>query len=92
MTERELHEGIKKIQNKYSNILFEYEEEIDTYCRVVDAVEMKLGTNKGDSIKTCEMVLDGKINASGINVSKYEDHKVLSVNYREKDFDQIFKE
>ena len=72
------------IKNGYYTMDILDEEEIDTYCRVVDAVEMKLGTNKGDSIKTCEMVLDGKINASGINVSKYEDHKVLSVNYREK--------
>ena len=71
------------IKNGYYTMDIFDEEEIDTYCKVVDAVEMKLGTNKGDSIKTCEMVLDGKINASGINVSKYEGHKVLSVNYRE---------
>ena len=55
----------------------------DTYCKIVDAVQMKLGAERGASIETCKMVLDGKINASGINVSSYENHKTLNVNNRE---------
>ncbi len=72
------------IKNGYYTMDIVDEDDIEEYCKIVDAVEMKLGFTKGESIKTCEMVLEGKINASGINVTKYEGHKILSVNNREK--------
>lgn len=80
------------IDNKYNiyiksgyylmNIRTEQDEE--AYCKVVDAVEMHLGYSKGESLDTCHMIVDGIIDIGGISIKRYDNYKVLSVNYKEK--------
>jgi hypothetical protein len=56
----------------------------DTYCKIVDAVEMNLGLEKGQSIETCTKTLDGTINLWRINVEVNDSYKLLTVDNTEK--------
>ena len=60
------------------------EEDEEEYCKIVDAVEMHLGYSKGESLETCHMIVDGIIDIGGISISKYDNYKVLTVNYKDK--------
>lgn len=58
--------------------------EENEYCRIVDAIEMSLGSEEGESLETCKKTLDGSINMGGINVEFYDTYKILSVKANEK--------
>ena len=64
------------------NIKDERSEEF--YCKIVDAIEMSFGTDKGEAIETCKETLDGAINLGGISVEFFDNYKVLTVNMNEK--------
>lgn len=57
--------------------------DLDVYCQIVDAIEIKLGAQKGDSLKTCELTYNGLINTGGINVEEHDNYKILTVNNKE---------
>lgn len=72
------------VKSGYYSMNVRNEDDEDVYCKVVDAVEMHLGHQKGASIETCEMTIDGIIDIGGISVTDYKNYKTLSVNYKEK--------
>lgn len=72
------------IKSGYYLMNIRNEKDEEEYCHIVDAVEMHLGYSKGESLETCHMTLDGIIDIGGISVTKYDNYKVLTVNYKEK--------
>lgn len=71
------------IKNGYYMMNIKDVKDEDVYCKIVDAVEMSFGVEKGKSIETCEKTLDGNLNMGGINVEFFETYKVLTVNSEE---------
>ena len=59
------------------------DKDLEVYCQIVDAIEIKLGAQKGSSLKTCELTYNGLINTGGINVEEHDNYKILTVNNRE---------
>lgn len=54
------------------------------YCQIVDAVEVSLGGEKGESITTCMETLNGSIEIGGISAEIYDTYKILTVKSNEK--------
>lgn len=72
------------VKSGYYSMNIKNNEEREVYCNVVDAVEMHLGHQKGDSIETCNMTIDGIIDIGGISITDYKNYQTLSVNYKDK--------
>jgi len=68
------------IKNGYYSMTIKNLKLESDYCRIVDAIEVSLGTKAGKSIETCEKTLDGSINLGGISADLYDTYKVLTVN------------
>lgn len=71
------------IKNGYYSMTIKNLKLESDYCRIVDAIEVSLGTQAGKSIETCEKTLAGKINLGGISADLYDTYKVLTVNSEE---------
>ncbi len=51
----------------------------ETYCQIVDAIEMNLGAKEGASLETCRETLRGSIDLGGISAEIFDNYKVLTV-------------
>lgn len=59
------------------------EKDEETYCKIVDAIEISLGSLPTASLDTCHGTLDGTFSLGGISADIYENYKVLTVNASE---------